>query len=455
MVAWSEVKGLVTELYENPETRIKAVSDSMVYLGAEKVLSAGGVEIVASLATVEGFKGRKEEFKSIVGELKEPEKRPKLVADYAAALGAEKVLSSERIEELAALSTVEGLKSKTGELKEMAAPYIAKVYDSEGRKELVAEATDLASEKVLKPAKELASEKVLKPVSDKVEAVKVASKEYAVEKVDSVKEYATEKVLKPTKELAEPYLAKSTELAAPYIAKMETKRAELVGSKRYEKAVAALQQAREHPMEMASDLRSKAIDLLKYDNLASYRDYIQSEEFQADTMRLVKVELPTIASDAASKGYDQLKSSATTLALEIDSTKGAIAASFERGFSAAKRVELSDLKTKVSLLAVELQAELVSGVEQVKSDGFSLADAIGRLTKMARAIDTILLAPLLAASSDDAVLTTEAPTELAPADLPSSGSPEAEAEEAADEDDTYDDAQEAATPADEPPAEIN
>ena len=82
--------------------------------------------------------------------------------------------------------------------------------------------------------------------------------------------------------------------------------------------------------------------------------------------------------------------------------------------------------------------------------------AVGRLKKMAGAIDTILLSPLLAASSDDAVLTDEAPTELAPADLPSSGSPEAEAaDEAADDDEAYDDAQEVAAPSDEPAVEAN
>jgi len=371
------------------------------------------------------------------------------------------VLSAERIEELAALTTVDGLKTKTGELKELAAPYIAKAYESEGRKELVAEASDLANEKVIKPVRE--------KVTEKVEAVKVASKEYAaekteavkeyaaekkeavkgfaVEKKEAVKEYATEKVLKPTKELAEPYIAKSSELAAPYIAKsseiaapyiakMETKRAEIVASKRYEKAVAALQTAREHPMEMATELKSKAIDLLKYDNIASYRDYIQSEEFQADTMRLVKVELPAIASDAAARGIDQVKTAATSLAGDIEAKKGQIVVALEKGYSAARKVELADLKEKAKALTAELQAEMLSGIDHVKAEGFSLADTLARMKKMVGAIDTLLLSPLLTGADDG----PEAPTELAPAHLPSSGTPDAKE----DEDETFDDAQEQA-----------
>ena len=203
MVAWSEVKELIGELYE-PETRTKHVADTITYLGAEKVISAKSVETVASLLTVAGLQSKKDEVVGIFGELCELEKRPKLVADYATALGAERYLSTEKIEELAALSTVDGLKGKTAELKELAAPYVAKVYAAEGRKELVTEVADLATEKVIKPvreytvekveaakaaSKEYASEKVMKPASEKVSA----AKELASEKVSAVKEIAAEK----------------------------------------------------------------------------------------------------------------------------------------------------------------------------------------------------------------------------------------------------------------------
>jgi len=186
------------------------------------------------------------------------------------------------------------------------------------------------------------------------------------------------------------------------------------------KMVATHRNLREHPMETSTNLKATAIDLLKYDSLAQYREYVLSEEFQADTLKLIKVELPTIASVAAARGVEQVKLSATSLASDIDAKRGQIVLALERGYSAARKVELADLKDKFKELAAELQAEITSGAEHVKAEGFSLADAVLRMKKLAGAIDSILIAPLMV-PADDAQ--DEAPTELAPADLPSSGSP--------------------------------
>lgn len=371
--------------------------------------------------------------KATIGELYDPESRPKAVSETLTALGAEKVLGPKAIQTVASVSTVSGFNEQKDALKEIAAPYIAKARDADGRKELVSEVKELANEKVLKPVTEYATDKV----SETKEAVKVYTSEkvaeakeytntkviqptleYTTEKVIVAKELASEKVIKPTSEFAAPYIAKSSEIAAPYIAKLETKRAEVVSSKRYETAMTAVVQAKERSLETASELRAKAIDLLKYDNFASYREYVQSEAFQADTMRLIKVELPAIASDAAAKGITTVKTGATTLAAEIDEKRGKIVSALERGYSAARKLELKELRARTKLLVGELQAELSGGVEQVKADGFSLADAIERMKKIVGAIDSILLAPVLAAGEADPTPKGSPQAEVAPTDLP-------------------------------------
>merc|ERR1719456_1855365 len=89
------------------------------------------------------------------------------------------------------------------------------------------------------------------------------------------------------KEMAAPYLSSVKESSAPYVAKLE----ELRRSERVEAMVEAFKAAREHPAEKVTELKSKAIDLMKYETLREYRDHVMSEQFQADTTRLVKVEL--------------------------------------------------------------------------------------------------------------------------------------------------------------------
>eukprot|EP00965_Chrysotila_dentata_P239228 6202980-Pleurochrysis_carterae.AAC.3 len=168
--------------------------------------------------------------KEVAGKLYDAETRPGLVANGLTKCGAEKIFDAKSIGFVASLSTVSGLLEQKAAFAEMAGPYINKAYNPEGRKELVSEAAELASTKVIQP----------------------------------------------TRDFAAPYVS-------PYLSKFENKRAEIVSSKRYEKAVAALQQVREHPMELASEFKSKAIDLLKYEKLMSYREYVMSPEFQVRT----------------------------------------------------------------------------------------------------------------------------------------------------------------------------
>merc|ERR1719408_231636 len=131
----------------------------------------------------------------------------------------------------------------------------------------------------------------------------------------------TENVVEPVsaklaagKEFAAPYVASAKEKIDPYVAKLT----ELRNSERVESMIAAFQQAREHPAEKVDELRAKAVDLIKYESLVSYREHVMSPEFQADTIQLVKVDLPAIAKTAASTGAEKVKAKATALMEEVD-----------------------------------------------------------------------------------------------------------------------------------------
>merc|ERR1719482_2387814 len=138
-----------------------------------------------------------------------------------------------------------------------------------------------------------------------------------------------EKVVEPVsakiaagKEFAAPYVTSAKEYTDPYVAKLT----ELRNSERVESMISAFQQAREHPAEKVDELRAKAVDLIKYESLVSYRDHVLSPEFQADTIQLVKVDLPAIAASAAKRGAEGVKATATTMKEEVDKYSEKIAA---------------------------------------------------------------------------------------------------------------------------------
>ena len=216
--------------------------------------------------------------------LYDPETRPKKVAEMLVSLGADKVLSkvvSEAkaemmLEGIASITTLEGLQAKKAEITEIAKPYVAKAYTPDGRQALVAETKELAMPYV---------EPYVTPVKEYAEAKITAGKEFAAPYITSVKE-------------------------SSYVAKLD----EIRRSERVEAMVAAFQEAREHPAEKVGELRAKAVDLIKYEKLQEYRAHVMSAEFQADTIRLVKVDLPNIAK----QGADTVRAKATTLADELE-----------------------------------------------------------------------------------------------------------------------------------------
>jgi len=311
------------------------------------------------------------EYKAYAAELYDVETRPTKVAEALKTLGAEKVLSKvglingkaeKVVTTLAAMSTVAGLLEKKDEAMEVAAPYIAKAKDAEGRKEIVEEVKALP---IVITASEKLNEKVVEPVSARISA----GKEYAA-----------------------PYVASAKEYADPYVAKM----VELRNSERVESMVTAFQQAREHPAEKMSELKAQAVDLIKYETLAEYRDYVTSAEFQADTIQLVKVDLPAIAASAAKRGAENLKATATTVTEEMN----AYSAMYSEKIAAlvpteAERKILAEkLKEAATTLLEELKEELSSGVEHVKTEGFSLEDTVERLTRVVAIIDKTLVQPI-------------------------------------------------------------
>jgi len=185
------------------------------------------------------------------------------------------------------------------------------------------------------------------------------------------------------------------EKSAPYVEKIETfRRSERVGE-----MVAAFKAAREHPVEKISELRSTAVDLIKYENLQPYREYVMSEQFQADTARLVKVDLPMLAK----KGKESVKAKALVLATNLTTYKTAAKATAASYYAMGKesvpsKEELEVLKAKLKestlTLVSELQAELTSGVESVKKDGLSLSEVVERLKRVIAVVDKIVISPL-------------------------------------------------------------
>jgi len=335
-----------------------------------------------------------------VKELWDETTRPKFVADTLMSIGAEKLLAKVGLDEtvitgVASMTTVAGLREKKAEFSELAAPIIEKAYTADGRKAL--------ADQVL--ATEIA-QTVKAKVTEKLESGKAK----VTEKLESGKAIATEK-LESGKAFAAPYIATVKETSAPYVAKLEAIRR----SERVEAMVAAFQEAREHPKEKVGELRAAAVDLIKYENLQAYREHIMSAEFQADTARLIKEDLPAIASSAAKRGAETIKSKAMALSSELDvykekATEFAKASYDKMPTQAEVQAEFETMRAalmvKGSELVAELQSEITDGVTHVKTEGFTMADALERLKRVVAVVDKIVVKPLkakvLTAEGEDA-----------------------------------------------------
>lgn len=245
---------------------------------------------------------------------------------------------------MASLTTVSGLLAKTSELQVIAMPYVEKVKCADGRKELIQEGVVIAQKRIIKPTVDVATPYV---------------------------QSAHAKIVEPTKQLA-----------APYVARIVSGRDALLADERCQKALAGLRHVRAHPLEVAQELKTKAVDLVKYDDLVAYRAYVQSPEFQADTVKLLRDDLPTIARDAARRGLELLQQKTTLLADELQARRAAFHDAWARGFSGATSFEFDDLRSRARALVEELQQQLASRMEAVKGADYNVQEVIARLTKI-------------------------------------------------------------------------
>ena len=142
-----------------------------------------------------------EDVKTLAKELYDVESRPEKVKVALTKVGLVTALSKmgmngsadKVVDVVAAMTTVAGLKEKKDAAMEIAAPYIAKAKDAEGRAELYEE---FKSSETFATGKAKLNEKVVEPVTTKINA----GKEFAAPYVASAKEYV------------DPYVAKLTEL---------------------------------------------------------------------------------------------------------------------------------------------------------------------------------------------------------------------------------------------------
>ncbi|KAG8469205.1 hypothetical protein KFE25_007723 [Diacronema lutheri] len=286
-----------------------------------------------------------------VRELYDTRTRPSLVYKTLLRFGAEKYLDPKQIEMISKLTTVQALMDKSVEIQQVATPYIKKATHADGRKELAV----LANDNIVKPTFDVASARA-KPYVSK----------------------ANEVIIQPARERV-----------APLVDVLERNRLAIVGSPRFKRALEGVNKARAHPIETAQELRSNVIDLIKYDNLVSYREYVLSPEFQADTLKLLKEDLPMIAREAARRGYGLLHSSSVALSDELHAKRAALADAWKHGFQMGhSSVELQKLRDTALKLVDQLKAKLLTTAEKVQAKGSELTteyhvrEAIERITKI-------------------------------------------------------------------------
>jgi hypothetical protein len=192
---------------------------------------------------------------------------------------------------------------------------------------------------------------------------------------------ANETIIKPTRERV-----------APLVAKLESKRAELVESPRYKHAIRSLEHVRAHPIEAAKEFKATAIDLIKYDNLLTYREYVQSSEFFNETVKLVTEELPKLIEAARQRGLTLVHSQASALKDEFHAKRTMVAEAWDRGYLLGYGVEAARLRARAAALVDALNKAVGKAVgkagqklglvpEGALGEDFDVKELIARLTK--------------------------------------------------------------------------
>jgi len=327
----------------------------------------------------------------------DPKSRVETVASGLRSLGMEKYLGSETVDKVATLSTVSGivetacetgaeycptLYEKGTELIELSSHKaffqgLEKAKNPEGRQELMEKGKELAA-----------------PYLEKIVAKKDKGKELAAPYIQKIVEKKEE----------------GKELAAPYIQKFVAKKDEVLSDKRLAKALDGLKNLKEHPRETAAELKKVAVDLISYERLAEYREYIQSPTFQEDTLRLVKDDLPAVAKSAAMHGVTAVQEGASSLAAELSRSRDSLLVMLRAKLSDSKLVEpehfdvqvakLAELSGRVAAFAVDAAFFLPDGAR----------DAIRRLSHA----NGVEHAGLVKTENSEADITAEAGPEVEP-----------------------------------------
>ncbi|EOD08558.1 hypothetical protein EMIHUDRAFT_465517 [Emiliania huxleyi CCMP1516] len=209
------------------------------------------------------------------------------------------------------------------------------------------------------------------------------------------KELATERIVVPARAAAAPYIAKIADRKAALVEKKEA----LLADKRLARALDALHEAhahrawptrtgpgprapglahgrpvdsdttrviteacgaRAHPVATAEALRETACDLLQYEKLVAYREYVLSDAFARDTRRLVQEDLPSLARGAAQHSLDRLHAATAALSEELTDGKvsGAARAAVQRPAELLADVHSLDRLVALSGRARVLLSEL-------------------------------------------------------------------------------------------------
>ena len=225
------------------------------------------------------------------------------------------------------------------------------------------------------------------------------------------KELAEARIVSPAKEKAAPYIQKLAEKKAAILEKKDA----ILADKRLVRALDALKEARQHPAETAASLKATALDLIKYEKLAEYREYVQSEAFAADTRRLVQEDLPALARSAAEKGMTTLQNKATILSAEIERSAEAIKTALAKPGDL-----LTDVPVLERLLSVTIKARSLLADLAFRSCDYLPSGAKERLQWLAAYIS-----PEASTRPPVTAITVDPEPEGLPELKPSSGSPEA------------------------------
>ena len=237
----------------------------------------------------------------------EPESRVAVVEKALRKLHADSIVGESGVSEIAKVTTVAGALEKTSE---KAAVLRQKTTE---KAESLRQKTTLKAQSLCPTCCEHAAKLYERSPSN--EEIKAFVKEILAQAKHAE---GRKQIVCDTTQVARAHLITPAKAyVAPYIAKANEKKEAVLSDARVIKMLEGLKHAKEHPMETASELREMAVDLIKYENIGAYREYVLSPQFQADTLRIIKEDLPQLADRAAAGGLATAHATAERLREEL------------------------------------------------------------------------------------------------------------------------------------------